>query len=371
MNCQFRGTKNYKYSIYFTENDQNNTELIEYNLLTRCRRVIFFLDNNIRIRNFYVSDSNVIVCCESDIYWTRRSDKLNNIVAKCNYVMNGDCLGFLNKKIMLDKYWDNYAFRDRYITSFNFLKVRNGEYVVDGKYRTFCHCDKMKDYYRGNNTIIENLIVSHDGQTIVYCGRLGLYRQNIGNISINELFKGKYGAKLIKCKNSNSLLHLDDIFWIEGGNCILIDEKIVYNLDNDKEMMVNCDSSVMYLVNCHILVICFEGCMDLYDVNIMQYVGKIGKEQLECLECSVFMEYNRELNVIILNNDCYRITECGGKYKLVHVILGVNYIADTDYVPNGVRLIMDLLVDTILDMLPNEILFVELYRCVLRVIEYF
>jgi len=75
-----------------------------------------------------------------------------------------------------------------------------------------------------------------------------------------------------------------------------------------------------------------------------------------------FIDYHSGTNILVTDTlEHYRIQTYGSEYKLKKVVIGQNYISDRNIVPNHITIIVDLLFETIISWLPDEILYIELY----------
>jgi len=311
MDYRYKTCVNCKQFIYLVQDNR----VIKYNLLTKRKYIICYF--KFTIRQLYVSDTNLIVGLGSsrNIYW------------------NG-------QKI------DYFGF-------FRFLKIHGSEYIANyGSCLVNCNNEinnadiKMK-YFDSSSV----------GEKIVYCTNNQLFEQSTSEISIWQFYIKN--IKLIKTIEPHFLW----LRWIPESNCIFINYDTIFNLDNHREIAVRTLVYKFFVFNLHNLVICLHnGYMELYDIDIMDFVQRIDTELK-------FIDYNKMLNVVVTDElDCYRFQKSLDQYVLHKINLGLNYILDHNIVPQNIKIIMEIQ-GTILNCLPDEICYIELYQQLLLFIE--
>jgi len=292
------------YSIY------KSKTLVKYNLFTGKTYIVFRSDNN--IHQYYISKNTFIFMECSRLYWN--GIKLGNIC-------------------------DSYL---------RYVKIKSNEYIVSyigNKIINYC-----------NEIIIKwvpYFIVSLNGQMIVYkCDDGDLYKQNMSCASMNELFHKDYGTKLTEFSDTCVYLR-----WIPNCNYILINDDIIYNLDNNCIMKTITPVTFFFAFFVNGLIIVWHyGFVEIYDTWNMVFVQKIDTQ-------FVFGYYNQLLDVLVTDQrKCYRLQNNNNQYYFQHIIFGVNYIMDYKVVPQNIKTIIDMLYMTVFDALPNEIACIDLYQ---------
>jgi len=163
------------------------------------------------------------------------------------------------------------------------------------------------------------------------------------------------------------LLDISLIFWISNSSRVVIiyfyhgNKVLLINIENGSTMVVDVGSYLYIMDVDKYLVLFFVGYAEFYDINSFVVLGKI--------DCNlIFLSYSRKFGLLLSNSfEYYRINSCYGFEKIV---MGRNYIRDRNHIDNRV---MDILLsdDLLFVLLPNEIIFVEFYQCILKIVDNF
>jgi len=308
-------------AIYFIV---GKTKLIKYNLFTGNKLVVLTWD---QIDSYYVFDNDLIIMRHRMMWWNGK-----NIISQLYYPV--------------------------------FLKINNGIYMaVHGDKRLHGHSDSIE-----LKKMVPQILASPDGKEILYNSNGKIFKQTIFNKSIDELFDG--GQQI--------LLDVEywNITWISNCNCILINKNEVYNLDTNHKLRIWIPRHC-FAINENVLVLIYTPYIKLHDVDTLIELGQINTKLK-------FIGYNKRTNILVFSKydygkkrrwligqkdiydlQCYQIKYIN-EYKLIKLKIGVNYILDQDVVTKNIKLIMDIFVDTVINMLPDEILYIELYQWILR-----
>jgi len=291
------------------------TNLIKYNLLTKRKTTVF--QSNC-IDQYYASERNVIV--------------------KIKYFG-----GFIHSA-----YWNGKLVSDLNIYLFKFMIISDKDYIFDiHRYGLFSE-DGLK--LIGSLPLFD---VSNDGKKIIFASGNKIYVQE-EIMQISDLCKINNRSRVVRSINC----YYYSLFWIPYSNSVLINGKIVLNIDSGEETIVKLYPNWIFILEKTIVAI--------YGFTVMIY------------DCDVWTiesshnswNYCQKLNILVGDTVPYRLQKHNNEYKLKHVNIGVNYFCDYDGLPDIVKIIMDALCDTIFDHLPSDVLFDELYRNVLLLFVY-
>jgi len=287
--------------------------IIKHHLFTKRNYVAF--KSKYEILRCYISNTNIYVCTNYDIYW--------------NSVLLNRSKSGLQGIIEL-------------------IKVKDGYWLVS-------YLNNMVVNFRGQyrNFVVPPFMVSLDGKKIVYMWNCKLYVQKTYNIRVNDLFVGHKSSFI---KNINDYVNRD-LFWISNSGYAIIGN-VIMDLISFSEIkivtLMNYASDV-FLIN-EMIVILYHDFVEIYDTRKMVFVQRIYTDL-------IFTDYNQRLNVLVTHKrECFRLENNDNSHHLQKVILGINYILDYNIVSQNIKIIMEILQTTILYEISDDILFAELYQ---------
>jgi len=292
----------------------DSTILFKYNLFTKRSKIAYV--SPYLIRQYYVSEQNLIL-------WLTNYD---------NFTCCISCNGFIK--------WNDIPIKNC-TTKFKFLATKNNDCIT---------CPFQKTFYgRESVTKCKKQIPlfdsSNDGKKIIFKNKGKLYVQDVDDV--DDLFD--MGWNVVYVRRRAKYRSLD---WIQDSNLVLINNKIIFNLDNFKEMTIRKKPKFVFYIEGMVVAIYGTQIIVYDDDKVVQIDNK-----------TTIWKYHYGFNILITDTmDYYRIQKQNNKYILEKVILGVDYHLDRNGLPLDIISIMDSLNDTILSSIPLEILYMQLYR---------
>jgi len=172
-------------------------------------------------------------------------------------------------------------------------------------------------------------------------------------------FNGNFG------KDGTFITRNREIDFFDFTNCdylisISIDNREeIYNINNNTSLVLDPEYFCECVTDRYFLA-CHKNRIKIYNSNSFDFLAAIDR-------CTIFRAFNYQLNVLIGEDlECYRITE---DYHIYKVKVGENYVTDIDYLPLQIMIVMDIIVQVI--NLPYEILCIELYQTILKLLIHF
>jgi len=256
----------HKDTICVVDDDENT--IAEYNLLTRKTNIICQLDG--KIREYFVLDGNVII-------------------------------GMYDQQ----KYqicWNGYVLINCDLLWFRVLNAADGLFVANYTSRKFYGLYQTVEL----GFDIPYFETSHDGRKIVFEIDGKIYVQNVFLLSIDQLFK-KSKAKVINVPFNGLPLN-----WVLGGNCILINGNVIYDLDMEYQIMLPFDCRNAYYTNNGIIVKVENCFVTIYD-SLAGQICELDKK----LDIGTF---HRELNIFITRNlEYWQIHKTSNGFELKQI----------------------------------------------------
>jgi len=296
-------------------------DLIRYNLFNKQYAIVFETVLTSTIQRYYASKENRI------------------IVGKRFYLYEHET------------YWNDALLKN--INYDKFLMINKG-YVVDIKQRKICDMDR-----RIISTLTLPLFdVSNNGKRIVFRHRKKLYVQDL--IDIKDLFRTSNKIRTAKLYDTDgNIMYVrrkdkySSLIWIKDSNLILINQMIVLDLNNRREIRIIEKPIFVFSVRGMIVAI-YHGLIAIYDDDV---IFKISTTMC-------FWNYHSGLDILIRERmDYYRIKKIGNEYELKLVTIGVDYFDEYGGVPKMVQIVMEIFV--IFCDLVQDILRTELYQAIL------
>jgi len=307
-------------------------QLVEYNLLTKHKRIHYQTKSN--IIQYHLSDSDrIIITVPFDHY------------DECQVI------------------WNNVEFHIRIpILDIGFVRIKEEIYIWfswDGRIFKIDRNGNTIRFKRSYFNVSENM------------KRIALCESGIIHVMPDE--------KQIRCSNLTEP-YLFDIYgsvalghgtnsynlWVKNSN------RIITFCDHDnsvKRSLVNIDTlkkccteyywlDFLMELRDDILFAVYDSTIIVYDINTMKMVKKF--------HCNLeFIAYSRVLDVLITNiMDYYRLTS---ELELQRVNVGENYVMDRGHVSNIIEAIMEIILDdsSLFCNLPQEISNIELYIAII------
>jgi len=261
-------------SIHFIENNK----LIEYNLITKQKHIIYC--SNDPIVQYNVDSKNIII---------------RTLICRCND-KSSKCL--CGGKV----FWNGTLVYNLMVVDFKFMKTCDGEYIIID---SCCFCNlqiKIEPKYQ-----FPYFCVSTDGTRIILLHDHKLYERNISNTTIDEIFN-IYGAKCVRGEDQYMFLE-----WITHSNFILINKEIIFNVDTCREMLIHPDPYQIIFVNSVSQILArYNKCVALYDTNSME-----SNTTTIVRSNQIFLEYNQKLDILVSNQlEQYQVKISNNKPKL-------------------------------------------------------
>jgi len=300
----------------------NKNCIIKHNLLSKRDSVIFRSKFSVEQYNIY--DEDIVVGADYNIFWNGRKLAAYEPYTLIRYlrIKKGKCVAF-----GIDNFIDH-----------------NGEKI---------YCSRQP-YFKS----------SPNGMTIIYqkLSEVGwkLYLQDASQITIDEIF--------VDCKAKQiKTIYCQYLEWIANSNFVVIDGCIIFDVDRSCEMTMMTQlrfyNFFVFLIK-GMVVAWHYGFVEIYDVQKMVFVQRIDTEL-------AFTDYNQMLDILLTDKkEYYRMKNNYNGYYLHKVTIGANYVSDYDVIPLKIKTIIDLCYVIILDALPNDILFAELYQQLLNHLDY-
>jgi len=307
--------------------DENNSKIIEHNLLTKSKFVHHHLLNaDMSNANYFIVGDDQIISVNIDtrtIVW--RDDRIIIDIDKDDCLFACTCLFQVKNEVMIGVLGNDALY----------VYDLNGVY-----YREVLPPDYGVPYD-----------ISLNGRYIAFYYGGSLYRSRIHDLDRIFSIQNKNGIKIDIDGNCNvSMLN-------ENPRIVVIecyDKFVIVNMKTCAKIDIPIRENLRFFAVGRCLVISSSTNISIYDSKRFNVLATI-----HCNLC--FVAYNVRLQILITNKlDYYRINN---KFELCRVILGQNYLRDTVVAQNDVM-------DTILSCdllceLPMEILCTELYSQIL------
>jgi len=308
-----------------------NNKLIEYNLLTKKRKIL--LSSKYYIFKYLVVDNDIIAsvcenfkeshicCCDRKIYWNGIKLEIQNIL-------------------------DRLCFDD-----FTLLNIGGHKYLT---YRYSYNLYGLGKTFK-LMSVVRCFTSSSCGRKIVFVNDYDqLYIQDVFNISIDQLFNIKYSRQI------QSTWIIDVMKWIPNSNCIIINFNTLINLESQHVIKLKYCVFTSYLMQSRDLLQMYLRNLIIYDLN--------SGHRRQVKSDTSFEIYHRCLDILITDKlEYFRIQKHNNLIELEKVIFKCNYIYDRSFIGPKLQLIMDVLL-LVLD-LPYEIICVELFYCLLDYVD--
>jgi len=300
----------------------NKCDIIELNLLTKQKWIIYRDETNGIVTDYYITDTNKIIRT-----WTGDQYTL---------IWNSEQL-----------------YKGIYEIYIRFLEFETDVCVIFNSYDEY---DGIHEGIREEYGYIGHVDVSYDRRQIVFSDDKCIYLKNISKSNMKELFDTNGTKILAECDETI-------IWWVEYSSRILLLHRtgmdMIMNIQTCKTMTIIQTEILTRLIEIknNIMIQTMIGYIIIYDVCEMKHV-----KQIQCdLE---FIGYSKQYDILITENlDYYRFDE---NYELQCIVIGKNYVIDCAYVDVILQNIMDIILDNqLLHDLPLEILNTELYREIL------
>jgi len=304
----------YNNSIYYREHNK----IIEYDLLARKNRVRYVVNN---IGNEYYVLTHNSICIKINESYYVNSLKLVDIDYRIfvlqtpnqNKYIVGESI-FPAEKLTL------YDLRG------SFIKLIN-----------------TKDFWISDGLSYSQLDVSIDGRIITW------YRKIIYIFFLDNNFK-----MMVTCQPCSDVWETKFVFG--SSRLAIINVSYVKNLYTSAILDINMKDAKYYDTKWDIMLCLSNGPIQIYGVVQLNSLVEINHNH-------EFIHYHKKLNLLITKG--YELFVIESNHKLKHVNVGINYIMDRTIIPN---LIMEIISDLYLfDLLPYEIVYVELYQRILCV----
>jgi len=295
-------------------------------------------------------------------------------------------------------YWNGNLVKGCHFSFFKLLRTADDDYITDGR-GTFYSRTGAKYIFNFNHD------VSPNGKRMIYIDRYGRrYVFDVRKWSLKDIFGYiqrlseecdevpqwlcHFGIPYEKCYVNAKWFYddsehlLEDCFfypkWIDD-DYLLVNNNIVVDLEIRSKMEVEniTEDKPIYIVKGRLLVVFnyrwyndddYLSYMRIYDINAKMFLTEIEFDRTIVIEY-----YNKNMDVFVtFDRECYRLTKYGNEFKIEKVRIGSNYISDMGIVPKSVDKIMYVVLndDVLFDLLPFEILNIDLYQQLLHVIGY-
>jgi len=297
-------------SIYFAKRctiEKGFSELLEFDLATRCEKIIHRIEGF--IKNYCIIGNTIIV----QTY-------------KC------DCKSRCDIYHPEQTFWNGNLIEARLNFS-RFIKTVDEEFLTDNAYNLY-DCNGLVKL----DTKVPRFISSWDGKRIVFAIGNHLFEQNLTNITRESLFKD--GLKKFSFQVEN-MHRRDPCKWISNTNYIQVEGKEfinpkTYNIDYTEAMILNLDTldqinfkfnvDRVRLKNDHIHLAKNGMILDVRHNYLTMYNPKTQTATSIKLEDKTdkkplkLIGYDLELDVLITTElQYYRIHKFFKKYKLIQV----------------------------------------------------
>jgi len=202
------------------------------------------------------------------------------------------------------------------------------------------------EFWKIDDRHYHQLHVSYDGQIITWDidNKIRIIDLDI-NMTTNKTFQ-KYNldfnighTRWLRNSSRLVIINMTHIVNIHTKAILKIKKELKY-FDTSNDIMIGLEYQMI----------------QIYDVRELKNIKQIQHDY-------EFAHYHKKLNILITRScELFVITSC---YKLKRAIIGINYVIDNYKFPNS---IMDIVVDsvTMFELLPNEIIFTEVYRMILK-----
>jgi len=306
---------------------RNKKQLVEYNLLNGHRQILYNTKNN--ILDYYISKNDKIIIL-NDGY---------RVLAN----WNGGLRTF--------DIW--YGFK-------GFIKIGNQVNLALQGFDRLSICDfdgrnKRLDHYDNN------VDISHNGKEIIFANITCVFKK----VSTSDI--------PFDCYNLTVLDHRQYIGsypcgWVKGSNRVIqyyssVKGNIITNVESLKSYNLSYVYPLMEINNNMIIQVASYGIL-VIDINTMELIGLVP-------HVLNFICYSERLNLLITDTwDYYRLqSKHSQQLQLQRIIIRKNYIDDQNNLPNDLQNLMDMVCygDLLFSMLPNDILYYELYKGILQI----
>jgi len=329
------------YSNYIVYIDDSGTRIIKYNPINQKKKVIFeSASKNKKIEHYHVSDDNIIVAIAGEnksIIWRNGKKVISH------YTLTGFC-------------------------SLRRLQTRNGNFVVvsDG-FTVYVYDFNGKSY--PNYFVDSRYDISACGRYIIMIYSGYLFRIAAYKLDYKLVFDKPTGNSIIQIKDCEHLYWITDskriITFRSNDECFIANVKTgkIKKYDNEFIHQDHFDTGNNYVFGSAFRI----EMLDVKPYIIVYNAGTLDSVKIISNEYAGIMVHNNKLGVFIdYNYNCFRIVSKQiFEFELQKVVFGKNYIKDSQIIQSPI-MEMVLHYDMIFDLLPLELLCIELYDEILN-----
>jgi len=314
--------KESKHYVYLIRASARCNTLIKYNIFTKRKYVVL---RTKRIYDYDVNESNLVIYFED--YSSRKFLFWNNKIHKLIPFLNHNNCGKVN-----------------------LIYTENKQYtIVYGSCRGNLHIYDINDFIGTEQYVW--IRISNDGTKVMKCDKYpDVYIHNINNMS--SIFSSS--------KPDIILGHTYSETWIYSNYLVGFEQShngVVCNINTNKKLILNHSLifCIIFIVDNLLIINNSSEIWSLYDIATLDFLVTISFN-------IKIIGTNNLLNVLIDEDfQCYKITS---DLRFEKINIGLNYMIDYNYVSNQIKIIMNFMADFI--ELPFEILFIELYQCMIN-----